>query len=109
MRAQIVLAALLAVFCSSALAAEPMVGNPSEGQHFAREVCAECHEVEPGGITIFEPPSFADIAADPKTTETSLRVFLQTTHIEMPNFMLSEQQTDDIVAYILSLKPAPTE
>jgi hypothetical protein len=37
-------------------------------------------------------------------TEIALRAFLQTPHANMPNIMLTQEQTDDIVTYILSLR-----
>jgi mono/diheme cytochrome c family protein len=82
--------------------AEPMVGSPAEGLKFARDNCAECHHVGPKEpLVVFSPASpFSKIAADPKTT----RFFLRSSHIDMPNFILTEEQTDDLVAYILSLK-----
>ena len=33
-----------------------------------------------------------------------LRVFLRTPHRDMPNFILAEEETDNIIAYIHSLK-----
>ena len=48
--------------------------------------------------------SLQEIASDPSTTEISLRVVLQSPHIKMPNFMLTPDETDGIVAYILGLK-----
>lgn len=44
------------------------------------------------------------VAAMPSTTVMSLRVFLQTPHLRMPNFALTAEQTDDAIAYILSLR-----
>lgn len=88
------------------IAAEQMVGNPTEGLRLVRDTCADCHQVEPG-----QPPrsipvekSFSEIAADPKMTALSLKVFLRTPHIDMPDIKLTEEQTDDVIAYILSLK-----
>ena len=49
-------------------------------------------------------PSFRAIAAMPSTTALSLRVFLQTPHGRMPDFALSRNETDDVIAYILSLR-----
>ena len=40
----------------------------------------------------------------PATTEISLRAFLQTPHPTMPNLMLTPEETDDIIAYLLALK-----
>ena len=75
------------------------------GQALARAVCAECHWVEPepeGGFSA-RSTAFRDIAAGGHS-EISLRAFLGTPHAEMPNFVLSPDETGDIVAYILSLR-----
>ena len=48
-----------------------------------------------------------DIAADPSTTDASLRGFLNTTpHMAMPKLKLTARDQDDVIAYILSLQPA---
>ncbi len=88
------------------IAAEQMRGNVTEGLEFARDHCADCHQVEPGDAPAIFPAgkSFLKVAADPKMTALSLRVFLRTTHIDMPNFKLTEEQADDVIAYILSLR-----
>ena len=112
MRKTVYLTILLAILlvqqfaAARSVLAEQMLGNPTEGLKFARELCVECHQVEPGEAARAFPAekSFLDIAADPKMTALSLRVFLRTPHIEMPDFVLTEAQTDDVIAYILSLK-----
>ena len=38
-------------------------------------------------------------------TEYALRAFLKTPHPTMPNIMMKADDMDDIVSYILSLKP----
>lgn len=88
-------------------AAEPMIGDPAAGREFALERCMDCHMVSPeqGSVVLTEAPPFAAVAADPKTTALSLRVFLRSPHINMPNFILTETETDDVIAYILSLDP----
>jgi hypothetical protein len=40
----------------------------------------------------------------PATTSMSLHVFLLTPHANMPNYHLTPQEIDDVVAYILSLR-----
>lgn len=50
------------------------------------------------------PPDFGAVAAMPRQTEMSLRVFLQTPHGEMPRYQFSRGELDDIIAYILSLR-----
>ena len=51
-----------------------------------------------------DPPSFQSIADLASTTGISLNVFLHSNHRNMPNFILSDAQSNDLIAYILSLK-----
>lgn len=101
--AALVAAALLAFLAAPGQAEE--VGDAAAGRDLARQWCSECHLVESGarGATDYAPP-FAEIAGDSKTTEFRLRAFLRTPHDRMPNYALSRDQTDNIIAYILSLR-----
>jgi mono/diheme cytochrome c family protein len=87
-------------------AAAQSVGEPEAGQRLAATWCANCHLIGPDarGSARDGAPSFAAVAAVPSTTALSLRVFLQTPHRQMPDYSLSRQQTDDVIAYILSLR-----
>jgi mono/diheme cytochrome c family protein len=98
-----VLALLLA---SGSAAAQGLPGDPASGQEVAMEWCTECHEVVPGvrEPSVTEAPPFQAVADDPAATETALRAFLQTPHATMPNLRPTPEQTDDLIAYILSLK-----
>ncbi len=49
-------------------------------------------------------PSFQDIANTPGMTGISLAVILHSVHENMPNFVLTPNERDNIIAYILSLK-----
>jgi cytochrome c len=51
-----------------------------------------------------EAPSFAAVAATPGMTAMALNVFFQTSHRNMPNLILTADQTREIIAYITSLK-----
>ena len=51
-----------------------------------------------------DPPSFQSIADLPSTTEISLNVFLHSNHRNMPDFIVSSADSNDLIAYILSLK-----
>jgi mono/diheme cytochrome c family protein len=100
--------ALIAVLLGTFSApAQALPGDRQAGWTLARDVCAECHFVEKDdrGESWADAPAFQDVADDPAITAISLRVFLRTSHADMPNLMLSEAETDDIVAFILSLKP----
>lgn len=81
---------------------QPMAG---EGLRVARQWCATCHVVsrDMSPPAADAAPSFPSVAARASTTESSLRVFLQTPHANMPNWQLSRTDLDAVVAYILSL------
>ena len=86
-------------------AAQDLPGDPAAGASLAREVCAECHVVaEDQLIDPGAGPSFFEVVEHPGTTELSLRAFLQTPHATMPNLMLTPEETDDIIAYLLAQK-----
>ena len=83
-------------------------GDIEAGHDLAQSVCAACHDIggQPPEGLIFQgdPPPFRLVADDPAVTPLSLTVFLRTPHQNMPNIMLSRQETDDVIAYILSLR-----
>ncbi len=68
--------------------------------------CSNCHVIGPGrsGPASDAVPTLPSVAQRTSTTALSLRVFLQTPHANMPNYQLSREQIDDVVAYILSLR-----
>ncbi len=86
--------------------AQPLPGSVQDGRIYAMEVCSECHVVSSSqsAPSTDAVPTFASIAANPTVTEMGLRVFLQTPHAQMPDFILSRIQTDNIISYILSLR-----
>ena len=77
-----------------------------KGHLLARQVCGECHAVgkRDFGWSNSQAPSFATIAATPGMTAMALRVFLNTSHRTMPNIILTNDQTNEIVAYIVSMR-----
>jgi len=96
---------LLATLATPALA-QPEPGDAQAGRGLAANWCANCHRIAPGGPgpATDVAASFASIAAMPSTTSMSLRVFLQTPHAGMPDYRLTREQLDDVVAYLLSLR-----
>jgi mono/diheme cytochrome c family protein len=78
------------------------LGERDAGERLAALNCAQCHGPTdaPGGA-----PAFATIAMMPSTTAESLNVFLQTPHATMPDIVLSPGDRNDLIAYILSLRP----
>jgi mono/diheme cytochrome c family protein len=85
--------------------AQDAPGDIASGRRIAESWCAACHQIdsqEPESIV--GAPSFVAIAKLPSTTALALNVFLRTTHNVMPNYQLTRQEADDVVAFILSLK-----
>jgi mono/diheme cytochrome c family protein len=77
----------------------------SVGGRLAVRWCMACHVVEPNQSTATDnAPSFQAIAARPGTTARSLDHYLSTAHTLMPDFSLSSQERNALVAYILSLR-----
>ena len=79
----------------------------SVGERLARETCASCHAIsaDPGAKSADpKAPRFLDVARMPSTTELSLKVFLRSSHKNMPNFILSPEEIDSVTWYILGLK-----
>jgi mono/diheme cytochrome c family protein len=77
-----------------------------DGKAIAEQVCSECHAVgsgrrpSPNG----EAPPFTVIAETPGMTPIALTVALRTSHRNMPNIILSDDELKGIVAYIMSLQ-----
>ena len=77
----------------------------SVGGRLAIRWCMACHVVEPNQSTATDnAPSFRAIAARPSTTAASLDRYLSVEHSLMPDFLLSSQERNALVAYILSLR-----
>jgi mono/diheme cytochrome c family protein len=107
-----VVAAAISVAPFPALA-QPLSSNAASGRQIVATQCSSCHRVVPmlftdrGTVPEADkdgPPSFQSIADLPSTTELSLNVFLHSSHRNMPNLILSQADSDDVIAYILSLK-----
>lgn len=85
--------------------AADLPGDPVAGGQLAHEVCAACHLVAKDQASDPEiGPSLIEVAEHPASTEMSLRVYLQTPHATMPDIILTPQETDDVISYILNLK-----
>ena len=82
---------------------QPLPGDPLKGLQTATVMCAPCHQIG-GRRSDGAAPSFLDVAKMPSTTALSLKVFLRTSHNEMPNLIISDADTEDLIAYILDLK-----
>jgi len=89
----------------SPVLAQPVDGDPASGRQIATKRCSLCHRVLPMILSDkADPPSFQSIADQPSTTGISLNVFLHSNHRNMPDFIISSAESNDLIAYILSLK-----
>lgn len=85
---------------------ETLPGDPVAGRIFAERECGDCHDISRDGTAypLNAAPAFIDVADQRSTTALSLRVFLRSTHRDMPDLILTQREQDDVIAYILSLR-----
>lgn len=81
-------------------------GDAEAGRALASRWCASCHMIDAGhgSATANGVPTFQGIAAMPSTTMLSLRAFLRSPHVRMPDLHLTNQEIADVSAYILGLR-----
>jgi mono/diheme cytochrome c family protein len=98
-------AAFIPVHVLFAGGAKLAAASVSEGHRLAEAWCETCHAIEPhmAGMSN-QAPSFEAIANRHGTTALSLKVFLETSHQNMPNLVIEPDQADALASYILSLK-----
>jgi mono/diheme cytochrome c family protein len=81
-------------------------GDAEKGFALSRDTCSQCHAIRKGQPLSpnLRAPTFAELANNPGMTSTALTVTLTTPHAGMPMFVLSPEQRQDIIDYILNLK-----
>jgi mono/diheme cytochrome c family protein len=85
--------------------AQPVVGDAVSGREIATKRCSSCHRVLPMTLADkADPPSFQSLADLPSTTGISLNAFLHSNHKNMPDFIISGAESNDLIAYNLSLE-----
>jgi len=105
MRQPVFFSVLVAAGLTLSVAAFAQPGERAAGRRLATELCGDCHQARPPFPLLYRyPPSFEDIAKLSSTTRLSLKVFLRSNHRQMPNFIISKSDTDNIIEYIISLK-----
>jgi mono/diheme cytochrome c family protein len=82
------------------------VGDPQNGLALAQQVCSECHAIRRGQVRSPNSgaPTFLELATTPGMTIAALSVALTTPHAGMPMFLLTAEQREAVIAYILSLR-----
>jgi mono/diheme cytochrome c family protein len=82
------------------------IGDTQNGLALAQQVCSECHAIRRGQARSpnSRAPTFTELATTPGMTVGALTVALTTPHAGMPMFLLTADQRQDVIAYILSLR-----
>lgn len=103
MKTDVTALVLLAVAAGTAAAAD--ADDVRAGRGLAVQICSDCHAVRPAEVDSpnRNAPSFEDIAGVPGISPIALKVALRTSHRDMPNLILNDDEIDRIIAYILSL------
>ena len=80
--------------------------DPLAGKNLAEKWCVECHGIRADRLSPnLAAPTFPELAAEPSITEYSLRALLRSPHQTMPHITFTPDQMDNIIEYIMSLKP----
>lgn len=99
------LSALATVLCLSSVSPAMAAGNAQAGHELAQRWCTSCHIIDPSGRGPDTGPPFPTVAQRSKDDRSWVRAWLADPHPPMPNFNLSRQQIDDLMAYLDSLAP----
>ena len=108
----LVAAAIVVMGVGPAAAAKPLSrasvakSDVSAGRRLAHALCTNCHVVDAGksAPALTPAPPFPWIAKRHGVTETSITVWLSTSHPRMPNILLSDTEIRQLSAYIISLR-----
>lgn len=98
-RSGLALLAAITMLTGSAHAA----GDPARGRALAQSWCSSCHTIERNNVGKDIAPSFPSIAERGQPDQLEAHAFLNAPHPPMPDFNLTRNEIDDIVAYLQSL------
>ena len=89
--------------------ADERAEDVQRGGQLAGTWCSECHRAKGDEQSGMESGAiaFQDLAMDPDRTIESLRAFLSRDHPYMPFDELDDQDREDILAYMMWLRPRP--
>jgi cytochrome c len=94
-----------AFLCLLTAATARAAGDAEAGKELALRWCNSCHIVDQSGRGPDTAPPFPILARRSPNDRTWLRAWLTDPHPPMPNFNLSREQIDDVVAYLDSMAP----
>lgn len=103
------LAAVTAVMLQ-VTAAGAQQAQAEAGLDLARRLCSNCHMTDLQGAATAHPgvPSFAVIAASPRTSPERLAAAIILPHPEMPGIALTRAEIRALIDYIMSLRKEPS-
>ena len=94
---------LLAVIAMPAAAPVRAQGDSEVGRELALRWCTSCHVVDEEGHGADAGPALPALLGDGQRTADELRGWLAAPHPPMPDFDMTRQEIEDIVAYLQSL------
>jgi mono/diheme cytochrome c family protein len=98
-----ILTGLICVGLTFSLQTIVWAADSAEGQKFARRVCSTCHLVTSKGQSpMADAPPFALIARSQKFRVSGAGLLFQS-HTIMPNFAFTNEQAENVAAYIKTL------
>ena len=92
---------------AATLVTKPVFGaNEDNGERLAHRWCAACHVVSATQrqVTTDQAPPFASIAKTPDFDAGKIALFLLDPHPKRPDMGLSRTDSQDLAAYIATLK-----
>jgi mono/diheme cytochrome c family protein len=102
-RSAVVRGAPVALIVMSIVGPAVAQGDAEVGKELARRWCTSCHVIDDEGHGVDAGPALPALLGDDQRTEDELRGWLAAPHPPMPDFDLSRQEVEDIVAYLASL------
>lgn len=93
----------LAVIALAAAAPARAQGDPEVGRELALRWCTSCHVVDFEGHGADAGPALPALLGAGQRTPDELRGWLAAPHPPMPDFDMTRQEIEDIVAYLESL------
>ncbi len=97
----------IAMVVSIAMCSFAAAQDAVRGQALAERWCANCHVVNQAATTGRADglPTFPSLAARKDVTVATLKGAMTATHSRMPDLQLGARDQEDLVAYIISLRP----
>ena len=90
----------LAVIVTFAAAPVRAQGDPEVGRELALRWCTSCHVVDEEGHGADAGPALPALLGEGQRTADELRGWLAAPHPPMPDFDMTRQEIEDIVAYL---------